>query len=258
MKKIYKLKNIKIFLILIFGCIALNNNYFILSSYANETGAPSKHINNKNKKVNTINKRKIKKPYKKISYAFFKGSPQYPRQIKLICSEMEKDGRAEKFAEIVGTKTDKDPYCIACKELFENFKDECGKKFAMEKKLKEKALKEKQQKEKKSKNNVKKDIKIKKNYPQREMSLALIDLVDVFFTELAQDEKLNKEATKAVIVLLYLLKNYEPMTVGEKEYFDTLYIYIKQPFKELIEQAPNNKKLHEKEEKQLLHNLFGR
>lgn len=154
----------------------------------------------------------------------------YVKMIKEVCKELKSDGRALKVWQIASTNIEEKPSCEVCNDFFLKVKVFCSVNMALLKKS----------------NNV-----------QREPSLMTIYTTSNLFSELANDEKLVDSSVKISMLLAYALRHYEPMTKGEKEYYDMLIPFIEKPFKKSYDKLLSDAKSNEKNKDEVLKGLFG-
>ncbi|MGI6680494.1 MAG: hypothetical protein ACOX3T_03255 [Bdellovibrionota bacterium] len=156
----------------------------------------------------------------------------YVKLIKQFCKEIKKDGRAWRVSEIASSNFDRRSPCSLCNDFFLKTRIFCQMG----------------------------EVAKKKNRVQREPSLTAIYTTINLFNKLASDEKIYDSATKISMMLSYSLKNSSQMSKGEKEYFDMLSQYIKEPFMRRfggVQSVAETAKGDEKNKARIFEDLFG-
>lgn len=154
----------------------------------------------------------------------------YVKMIKEACRELKNDGRALKVWQIASSNIEEKPSCEVCNDFFLKVKIFCSVNIPLLK---------------------------KSNNMQREPSLMTIYTMSNLFSELASDKKLADGSVKISMLLSYALKHYQPMTKGEKEYYDMLIPFIEKPFKKSYDMLLSDVKSNEKNKDEVLKGLFG-
>ena len=171
-------------------------------------------------------------------------------KLKAVCNGINKDLRLESFLTILDRLIEPDPTCPQCKTFFANFKASC--KLEPGKKSKKSQLKKQAEApidEAKKEEPAAPTAEGTESeagpvptlvptpappVPEREPNVPLLSLVSIIFEDFAEDKKFWPYRAPLIRKLLLFMTNGDGKTPGEKDYYQILAAFIRDPFKEAL------------------------
>lgn len=198
---------------------------------------------------------------------------QYAQSLRLICSQLDEDGRRETMFKILEPLHEELPDCPGCKSLLRSFASVCKAARARPSKKKiEKAVAKEEHETEQATGPVEgqeagneavptpKVETVPVRHLQREPSTKLIDTLSTTLIQLSEDERRSGDAARAMQALALALANPDDKTPGERDYFEILSAYVYAPFASILEKGeekPEQHGEHAQQEKAPVDDLFS-
>ncbi|MBN8548779.1 MAG: hypothetical protein J0M12_05655 [Deltaproteobacteria bacterium] len=179
---------------------------------------------------------------------------KYAQSLRLICSQLDEDGRREAMFRILLPLPDEFSDCPGCKSFLRSFASVCKasraktpkKKIEKKEKVEEPTEAEAAPEAPDSEDSEAVEtpaapaatpLKVEAALPraQREPSTKLINSVSTLMIELSEDERRAADAARAMQALSIALADPAGMTPGESDYFQILSAYIIAPFARILQ-----------------------